>query len=160
TPDIAAACTLSYVDVSSSIVTPVPVGGFQPGDVFTIRFEVTATSGDVTNFRLDITELQYWDWELKMQAQSTLLNFGDQLILRNGSFSHGQFYRASTGYQNSVTIEPNVTYEEDSDISTGYTWVIDEQFRNGVLKQGETATLELEVELMQIPGLLGKHSTQ
>ncbi len=131
-------------DIEVTLLTTPPVNGFQANDVFQIQIAVTNVDNSNGAFRVDILDNPMFDIDV-----FDALRFGNNIILREATFSHGIFLRTlvnSNGQGKLADMdEVQIQFAEMSDT---YTWLIDNRFRNGTLQSSDVATLTLTVELV------------
>jgi hypothetical protein len=138
------ATSISSANVSMSLVTPPPPGGFRPGNQFQVLVSVTNVDNSTGAFRLDL--LDYREPDNFLMSRPIL--FGRNAILREAEFSHGILLRTLTN-----SVPKKELYDVDAVLeiaseSDAYTWLIDKRFRNGKLQESDVATLLLTLEFV------------
>jgi hypothetical protein len=141
-------------DVNVTLLSTPPANGFKPGDMIDIMITVTNVDNSAGAFRVDLLDYPSIPVKVADYIEYNQLRFGNNVILREASFSHGVFLRTNVDNQyqcnncdEKIAAEPELD-REFATRSNAYTWIIDQRFRNGSLGMNDVASLHLTIEFI------------
>ena len=134
----------SSANVSMSVLTTPPVGGFKSGDIIDIAITVSNIDNSAGAFRLDIMDFPLLDSE----PENYIFQLGSNAILREATFSNGIFLRSRVNNYDDKIANGSEIVIQHAEYSNAYTWLIDTRFRNGSMQPSDVATLHLKVEVI------------